>query len=85
MSLVTERRISAPWGLAGGEPGSPGENLLLPSGDETRAERLPDKSRSSYEPVTFCESSPPAGGWGNPPIVGETAASDFSSAPTLTP
>lgn len=43
MSLVTERRLSAPWGLAGGEPGSPGENLLLPGGDETRVERLPDK------------------------------------------
>ena len=43
VSLITERRVSAPWGLAGGDPGSTGENLLLPGGDETRAERLPDK------------------------------------------
>jgi len=26
VSLITERRLSRPWGLAGGEPGAPGEN-----------------------------------------------------------
>ncbi|HEX2564012.1 MAG TPA: hydantoinase B/oxoprolinase family protein, partial [Acidimicrobiales bacterium] len=44
VSLITERRVSRPWGLWGGEPGAPGENWLLPGGDESRAERLPDKS-----------------------------------------
>src|SRR5690606_33974984 len=43
VSLITERRVSRPWGLAGGEPGAVGENWLLPRGDESRAERLPDK------------------------------------------
>ena len=43
VSLVTERRVSRPWGLDGGEPGAAGENWLLPEGDETRAERLGDK------------------------------------------
>jgi N-methylhydantoinase B/oxoprolinase/acetone carboxylase alpha subunit len=43
VSLITERRVHAPWGLAGGEPGTPGEDWLLPSGDEARAERLPEK------------------------------------------
>jgi N-methylhydantoinase B/oxoprolinase/acetone carboxylase alpha subunit len=43
LSLVTERRASRPWGLDGGEPGAPGENWLLPGGDESRAEQLPDK------------------------------------------
>src|SRR4051794_20019703 len=43
LSLITERRVSRPWGLHGGEPGAPGENWLLPGGDESRAERLPDK------------------------------------------
>jgi N-methylhydantoinase B/oxoprolinase/acetone carboxylase alpha subunit len=43
LSLVTERRVSRPWGLEGGEPGSPGENWLLPEGDDARARRLPDK------------------------------------------
>jgi N-methylhydantoinase B/oxoprolinase/acetone carboxylase alpha subunit len=43
ISLVTERRVSAPWGLDGGAPGVPGENWLLPGGDNTRPRRLPDK------------------------------------------
>jgi N-methylhydantoinase B/oxoprolinase/acetone carboxylase alpha subunit len=43
LSLITERRVSAPWGLDGGGPGSPGENWLLPGGDEAAAESLPDK------------------------------------------
>jgi N-methylhydantoinase B/oxoprolinase/acetone carboxylase alpha subunit len=43
VSLVTERRVSQPWGLAGGAPGARGENWLLPQGDPTRAERLRDK------------------------------------------
>jgi hypothetical protein len=30
-------------GVVGGGPGAPGENWLLPGGDESRAERLPDK------------------------------------------
>ncbi|MCU1428282.1 MAG: hydantoinase B/oxoprolinase family protein [Actinomycetia bacterium] len=43
VSLITERRVSQPWGLAGGEPGAPGENWFLPDADEARAERMPDK------------------------------------------
>jgi N-methylhydantoinase B/oxoprolinase/acetone carboxylase alpha subunit len=43
VSLITERRGSRPWGVAGGEPGAAGENWLLRGGDEARAERLPDK------------------------------------------
>jgi N-methylhydantoinase B/oxoprolinase/acetone carboxylase alpha subunit len=42
-SLVTERRTSAPWGLAGGADGATGENWLLPGGVEAAARRLPDK------------------------------------------
>jgi N-methylhydantoinase B/oxoprolinase/acetone carboxylase alpha subunit len=43
VSLITERRSSRPWGLWGGEPGACGENWLVPEGDESRAQRLPDK------------------------------------------
>jgi N-methylhydantoinase B/oxoprolinase/acetone carboxylase alpha subunit len=43
VSLITERRTTSPWGLDGGGPGATGENWLLPGGDESRAERLPDK------------------------------------------
>src|SRR5207237_4202840 len=45
VSLITERRVSRPWGLNGGEPGAVGENWLLLDGDESRAEPLPDKCR----------------------------------------
>jgi N-methylhydantoinase B/oxoprolinase/acetone carboxylase alpha subunit len=65
VSLVTERRLSAPWGLAGGEPGSPGEDLLLPAGDETRAERLPDKCTVHLQPGDILRlRTPGGGGWG---------------------
>src|SRR5437588_5776042 len=43
VSLITERRVSSPWGLAGGGPAAVGENWLLHGGDESRAEPLPDK------------------------------------------
>jgi N-methylhydantoinase B/oxoprolinase/acetone carboxylase alpha subunit len=43
LSLITERRASAPWGLDGGGPGAPGENWLLAAGREDGAERLLDK------------------------------------------
>jgi N-methylhydantoinase B/oxoprolinase/acetone carboxylase alpha subunit len=43
VSLVTERRVSAPWGLGGGAPGATGENWLLPGGEESGARRIPDK------------------------------------------
>jgi N-methylhydantoinase B/oxoprolinase/acetone carboxylase alpha subunit len=66
VSLITERRISAPWGLAGGEPGSPGENLLLPGGDETRAERLPDKCTVQLHAGDVLRMlTPGGGGWGS--------------------
>jgi N-methylhydantoinase B/oxoprolinase/acetone carboxylase alpha subunit len=43
LSLITERRTSQPWGLAGGEPGAVGENWLWPGGDESRRRPLLDK------------------------------------------
>ncbi len=49
VSLITERRVSQPWGLAGGEPGALGESWLLPGGDESRAERLPDRVHDPVE------------------------------------
>ncbi|HVF74510.1 MAG TPA: hydantoinase B/oxoprolinase family protein [Acidimicrobiales bacterium] len=62
VSLVTERRISAPWGLAGGEPGSPGENLLLPGGDVMHAQRLPDKCTVRLQAGDVLRMLTPGGG-----------------------
>ncbi|WP_436795184.1 hydantoinase B/oxoprolinase family protein [Actinospongicola halichondriae] len=64
-SLITERRVSRPAGLAGGEPGSTGENWLLPQGDESRAERLPDKCTIRLEAGDVLRMlTPGGGGWG---------------------
>jgi N-methylhydantoinase B/oxoprolinase/acetone carboxylase alpha subunit len=68
VSLITERRTSAPWGLAGGRPGAVGENWLLPGGDEGRAERLPDKCTVALAPGDVLRVlTPGGGGWGPPP------------------
>ena len=67
VSLITERRVSQPWGLAGGEPGAVGENWLLPGGDEARAERLPDKCTIQLKPGDVLRMlTPGGGGWGAP-------------------
>ena len=58
VSLVTERRRSAPWGLDGGEPGATGENWLLPGrrrgGGPTRC---PTSAPCSCRPATWCASA----------------------------
>jgi len=66
VSLITERRVSRPWGLAGGEPGAPGENWLLPQGDEERAEQLPDKCTIRLSAGDVLRMlTPGGGGWGD--------------------
>jgi N-methylhydantoinase B/oxoprolinase/acetone carboxylase alpha subunit len=62
VSLVTERRESQPWGLAGGGPGATGENWLLPGGDEARAERLLDKVTVRLEAGDVVRVLTPGGG-----------------------
>ena len=67
VSLVTERRVSRPWGLAGGQPGAPGENWLLPGGDASRATRLGDKCTAHLAAGDVLRIlTPGGGGWGPP-------------------
>ena len=67
VSLVTERRQSTPWGLAGGEPGASGENWLLRGGDETRAQRLPARITVQLAAGDVIRIlTPGGGGWGRP-------------------
>ena len=69
-SLITERRVSRPWGLAGGESGAVGENWLLPGGDEDLAERLPDKCSLRLQAGDVLRMlTPGGGGWGEPSRV----------------
>jgi GrpB-like predicted nucleotidyltransferase (UPF0157 family) len=79
VSLITERRVSQPWGLWGGEPGAVGENWLLQQNDEARAQRLPDKCTIQMANGDVLRMlTPGGGGWGRPPgpvyglmIIGE--------------
>jgi N-methylhydantoinase B/oxoprolinase/acetone carboxylase alpha subunit len=67
ISLITERRWSAPWGVEGGEAGARGENWLLPGGDETRAQSLPDKVTLHVNAGDVLRLlTPGGGGWGVP-------------------
>jgi len=63
-TLLTERRITAPYGLNGGQPGQPGENLLLRGGTETR---LPGKGTVDLQAGDVLSlRTPGGGGWGRP-------------------
>ena len=62
VSLVTERRRSAPWGLDGGGPGATGENWLLPGGEEAAARRLPDKCTVQLQAGDVLRVCTPGGG-----------------------
>jgi N-methylhydantoinase B len=55
MSLITERRMHAPQGERGGEPGAPGRNLL-------NGEPLPAKTTRDLEPGDVVTIETPGGG-----------------------
>ena len=64
VSLLTERRRRAPWGLAGGGPGEPGRNLLRrATGEEVD---LPSKGETKVEAGDrLTLETPGGGGWGS--------------------
>jgi N-methylhydantoinase B len=58
VTLLTERRTSCPWGLAGGTAGEAGINLL-------NGESLPAKITFSVQPQdVLTVATPGGGGWG---------------------
>ncbi|XP_065215199.1 5-oxoprolinase isoform X2 [Planococcus citri] len=75
LSILTERRVFAPYGLEGGEPGARGENLLIKKNG--RIIRLPSKIAASVEAEeVFQLNTPGGGGYGS---VVEKNESDSSS------
>jgi N-methylhydantoinase B/oxoprolinase/acetone carboxylase alpha subunit len=65
LSLITERRVSRPWGLVGGSAGAAGENWLWPAGDESRRMPLPDKVTVRLSAGDALQLlTPGGGGWG---------------------
>ncbi len=64
VTLLSERRREAPWGLHGGEPGTPGEDLLLRSG--AAAEKMPGKFQARVRRGDrLVIRTPGGGGWGS--------------------
>jgi N-methylhydantoinase B/oxoprolinase/acetone carboxylase alpha subunit len=67
LSLITERRVSRPWGLQGGEPGAVGENWIWPGGDESKRVPLGDKVTIELAAGDAVQVlTPGGGGWGTP-------------------
>ena len=66
VTLLTERRRTAPYGLRGGQPGASGHNLLI---HNSREEELPGKVECDVGPGDLLSlQTPGGGGWGeNPP------------------
>jgi len=61
-TILSDRRRSRPWGLAGGKPGRPGRTSLI---GKNRVKRLPSKCRfrvSAGERILI--ETPGGGGWG---------------------
>ncbi|HID33127.1 MAG TPA: hydantoinase B/oxoprolinase family protein, partial [Anaerolineae bacterium] len=64
VTLLTERRRHAPYGLAGGEQGARGENWLIP-GDGSQPQRLPGKTAiHARAGDRIGIATPGGGGWG---------------------
>jgi N-methylhydantoinase B len=65
VSLVTERRRFAPWGLAGGGPGALGRNTLIRADGTT--EDLGARAQVDVGPGDRVRvETPGGGGWGTP-------------------
>jgi len=64
VSLLTDRRRTRPYGLAGGQPGAPGKNLLIREGKEIE---LPGKLTLELHPGEVLSiRTPGGGGYGDP-------------------
>ena len=62
LSLLSDRRRHHPYGLHGGQPGAPGENVLIGPAGETR---LPGKINLTLPPGSRLSiRTPGGGGWG---------------------
>jgi N-methylhydantoinase B len=67
VTLLTERRRRAPWGLAGGSDGSPGRNLLYRAATGEAA-AIPSKKQFNVQPGDrLTLETPGGGGWGKAP------------------
>jgi N-methylhydantoinase B len=63
-TILSDRRVTRPYGLAGGNAADPGENwVILP--DQSREMLLPGKARFALQPGQRLRiRTPGGGGWG---------------------
>ncbi len=86
VTILSERRRTAPYGLQGGEPGKTGRNVLVRAGQEVE---LPGKCEIQVEPGDVLSlRTPGGGGWGQdqgqaPPVPGEESSRPVRPTPTL--
>lgn len=64
VTLLTERRVFAPYGLAGGQPGRPGRNVLIRDGEEQELAGKTTLAAKAGDVVSV--QTPGGGGWGAP-------------------
>ena len=84
VSLITERRSSRPWGLAGGGEGATGENWLLPNGNESKATPLLDKCTLPLRAGDVVRMlTPGGGGWGAAAVVVAADDDGVRTPPTV--
>lgn len=82
VTLLTDRRRLAPWGMAGGRPGQPGRNVLRRRDGTT--EILPGKVRVQVAPGDcLCIETPGGGGWGEPTEARDAGPHGSSEATPL--
>jgi len=79
VTLLTERRRRRPYGLAGGEPGAAGRNVLVRHGAERE---LPGKVSLEVEPGDRVRvETPGGGGWGEAPVGPDPRYGDPGAPP----
>lgn len=67
VTILSERRENPPYGMAGGKPGMPGENVFYANGKPTPC-HLPGKTAFTVEAGdVLAIRTPSGGGWGEPP------------------
>jgi len=76
VTILSERRRTAPYGLAGGGPGARGKNLLI-RGDDVQV--LPGKVQMAVQPGDVLSlHTPGGGGWGRRPDSEGLAEEEWS-------
>ncbi|HTO92116.1 MAG TPA: hydantoinase B/oxoprolinase family protein [Candidatus Sulfotelmatobacter sp.] len=67
VTVISERRVRGPYGLAGGQRGAPGENQLFDPAQPRRPRRMPGKFQIDVPAgAVLAVASPGGGGFGRP-------------------